>query len=53
MIVVGNFVGKIADLRFQRGLSAIEKTLAEFLQLARVLQRAMLLRFLRVFQNTD
>ena len=42
VIVVGDFVGEVANLRFQRWPAILEETSAEFAQLARPLRRAML-----------
>ena len=42
MVVVGDLVGQIGDLRLEAGLLALDESLAELAQLARVAQRAVL-----------
>ena len=42
MIVIGYFVGKVADLRFQRRLGSVYETFAKLSELASVFQRTML-----------
>ena len=42
MIVVGDFVGQVGQLRFERGLAAFEETASDFAESFGVLVRAML-----------
>ena len=42
VIVVGDLVGQIGDLRFQRGAAIVQEALAQLAQLGGVLRRAML-----------
>jgi hypothetical protein len=51
VIVVGDLVGEVGDLRLEPGLAALDEALAELAELARVAQRAVLEYPLAAFEG--